>query len=60
MTSTGIEIPVKLKHLPLSNLAKFTTVFSAPTELADLSYSLSSDGGDNSKFQLTTSTTDAR
>jgi hypothetical protein len=60
MTTTGIEIRFKLKDLPWSNLAKFTTVVSHPTELVDLSYSLSSDSGDNSKFQLTTNTTDAR
>ena len=60
MTTTGTGIPTKLKHLPLSNLAKFTTVVSAPTQLADLSYSLVSDVGDNSKFQLTTNTSDAR
>jgi hypothetical protein len=60
MTTTGIEIPIKLKHVPLSNLAKFTTVVSPMTDLGDLSYSLGSDGADNSKFQLTTNTTDAR
>jgi hypothetical protein len=60
MKTTGIEVPIKLKHVPLSNLAKFTTVVSAPTDLIGLSYSLGSDGADNSKFQLTTNTMDAR
>ena len=59
MTSTHTEISTKLRHLLLSNLAKFTTVVSAPTELADLSYSLVSDVGDNSKFLVTTNTSDA-
>jgi hypothetical protein len=60
METTGIEIPIKLKRLPLSNLAKFTTVVSPPSQLVDLSYSLSIDSGDNSKFVLTTNTSDAR
>ena len=60
MESTGTEIPVKAKGLPLWNVAKFKTVVSAPVGLADLSYSLESASGDSDKFELTTATTNAR
>ena len=59
MESTGTEIPVKLKGFPLSNVAKFITVVSPPTDRADLSYSLESGNGESSKFLVTTNTTHA-
>ena len=49
---------MKGKGSPLLNVAKFKTVVSPPTDLADLSYSLGSDGADSSKFLLTTNTTE--
>lgn len=59
MESTGIEIPVKGKGSPLSNVARFRTVVSDLTELAHLSYSLESASSDFSKFLLITNTNNA-